>query len=80
MFFCTIMNIFITLFENVNKSCTGAGRLSLSVMPYHCLMTPSRFLYWVGSALYNHAKTVVRLFLARRSSMVVWVSRILGWV
>jgi hypothetical protein len=30
MFFCTIMNIFITLFENVNKSCTSAGRLSLT--------------------------------------------------
>jgi hypothetical protein len=29
MFFYTIMSIFITLFENVNKSCNSAGRLSL---------------------------------------------------
>jgi hypothetical protein len=31
MFFYTFMNIFITLLENVNKSCTSAGRLSLTV-------------------------------------------------
>jgi hypothetical protein len=30
MFFFTIMNIFITLLENVNKSCTSAGSISLS--------------------------------------------------
>jgi hypothetical protein len=30
MFFYTIMNIFITLLENVNKSRTSAGNLSLS--------------------------------------------------
>jgi hypothetical protein len=29
MFFYAIMNIFITLLENVNKSCTSAGSLSL---------------------------------------------------
>jgi hypothetical protein len=29
MFFYSIMNIVITLFENVNKSCTSPGRLSL---------------------------------------------------
>jgi hypothetical protein len=30
MFFYTIMNIFITLLENVNKSRTSAGSLSLT--------------------------------------------------
>jgi hypothetical protein len=31
MFFYTIMKLFITLLENVNKSPTSAGRLSLTV-------------------------------------------------
>jgi hypothetical protein len=35
MFFYTIMNIFITLFENIHKSRTSAGSLSLIVDMKH---------------------------------------------
>jgi hypothetical protein len=39
MFFYTIMNIFITLPENLNKSCISAGSLSLNVHNYICAVS-----------------------------------------
>jgi hypothetical protein len=37
MFYYAIMNIFITLFENVNKSRSSAGGLSLNSYKYDCI-------------------------------------------
>jgi hypothetical protein len=39
MFFYTIMNIFITLNENVDKSRTSAGSLSLTNLPVNVVLS-----------------------------------------
>jgi hypothetical protein len=41
MFFYTIMNIFITLLENINKSCSSAGSLSLIFILILTYFSPS---------------------------------------
>jgi hypothetical protein len=42
-FFYTIMNLFITLLENVNKSRTSANNVSLNDQK-----SPTFLLFWIG--------------------------------
>jgi hypothetical protein len=44
MFFYTIMKLFITLLENVNKSCTSVGSLSLNQITKRVQQTP-KYMY-----------------------------------
>jgi hypothetical protein len=49
MFFYTIMNIFITLLENVNKSRTSAGSLSLNVK--NIFVNTCTNSFWLGTEI-----------------------------